>query len=159
MVYSNPTTAREKSRAVKGREIVDALADADEMHRQLEALGQHHQDAAARGAVELGHDQAGHAGDLAEDLDLAERVLPDRGVEHQQHGMRRGRLDLADHAHHLFQLAHQLGAVLQAAGGVDQHDVDALRLGGGDRVEGKARRVAAGRAAPSRWRRCARPRS
>ena len=114
------------------RQIVDALADADEMHRQAELGGDRHQDAAARGAVELGHDQSGDARDLAENLDLAERVLPDGRVEHQQHRVRRGRLDLAHDAHHFFQFAHQLGAVLQAAGGIDQDDIDALRLGGGD---------------------------
>ncbi len=48
------------------------------------------QDAAARGAVELGHHQPGDAGDLAEHLDLRQRVLADGGVEHQQHGVRRG---------------------------------------------------------------------
>ena len=99
------------------------------MHRQTEFGGDRDQNAAARGAVELGHHQAGDARGLAENLDLAERVLADRGVEHQQHRMRRGRLDLAHHAHDFFQLAHQLGAVLQAAGGIDQHDVDALCLG------------------------------
>src|SRR6056297_1881612 len=56
-------------------EIVDALADADIMHRQGELVGQRHEDAAARRAVELGHDEAGYAGGLAEDLDLRERVL------------------------------------------------------------------------------------
>ena len=62
--------------------------------------------------------------------------------------MRRGRLDLAHHAHHLFQFAHQLGAVLQTAGGIDQHHVDALRLGGGDRIEGEAGGVGARLRAP-----------
>ena len=53
--------------------------------------GDRHQDAAARGAVELGHDEAGDARDLAEHLDLRQRVLADRGVEHQQHRVRRRR--------------------------------------------------------------------
>src|ERR1700710_2878138 len=35
------------------RKVVDALADADEMHRQLVPFRQRHQDAAARGAVEF----------------------------------------------------------------------------------------------------------
>ena len=35
-------------------------------------------------------------------------------------------VDLLHHPHHLFQLAHQLGAVLQAAGGVDDHHVGAV---------------------------------
>src|SRR4051794_39549603 len=51
-------------------QIVNSLADADEMDRQFEFLGERNQDAAARGAVELGHDQSSNAGDLAEYLDL-----------------------------------------------------------------------------------------
>src|SRR6478735_7940325 len=41
------------------RQIVDAFADADEMHRQFEFLRERHQNAAARGAVELRHHEAG----------------------------------------------------------------------------------------------------
>src|SRR5882757_8251293 len=73
------------------REVVDALADADEMHRQFVLFRQRHQDAAARGAVELGHDQAGHARCTMKRLDLRQRVLSHRGIEHQQHSMRRRR--------------------------------------------------------------------
>ena len=57
-------------------------------------LGQRHQHAALGGAVELGHDDAGDADHLAEDLGLGVRVLPDRRVEHQQHRMRRRRVEL-----------------------------------------------------------------
>src|ERR1700753_900463 len=42
------------------REIVDPLANTDEMHRQFVFFGQRHQNAAARGAVELGHHQTGY---------------------------------------------------------------------------------------------------
>src|SRR3954469_24972939 len=44
------------------RQIIDALADTNEMHRKLVFFGQRHQNAAARGAVEFPHDKAGHAG-------------------------------------------------------------------------------------------------
>ena len=77
-------------------------ADADEMHRQAELGGNGDENAATRGAVELGHDKAGDAGDLAENLDLVERILADGGIEHQQNRVRRRRLDLAHHAHHFF---------------------------------------------------------
>src|SRR5450631_4049360 len=79
----------------EGAEILDALADADEMHGQPELGGDRHQNAAVRGAVELGHHQARDARDFAEDLDLIERVLADGRVEHQQNGVRRQRFDLA----------------------------------------------------------------
>src|SRR5579872_2968149 len=64
----------------EGREIVDPLADADEMHRQFVFLRQRHQDSAARGAIELCHDKAGDAGGAMKRLDLRERVLSHRGV-------------------------------------------------------------------------------
>src|SRR6185437_5525064 len=56
----------------EGREVIDAFADANVMHRQAESRGDRNQDAAARGAVELCHHQPRHTRDLAEDVDLAE---------------------------------------------------------------------------------------
>ena len=88
---------------------------------------QRHQNAAARGAVKLGHHQAGDAGGLQERLDLRQRVLADGGVEHQQHRMRRLGIDLLHDANDLLQLVHQLGLVLQPPGGVDQQHVDGRR--------------------------------
>ena len=52
-----------------------------------------------------------------------QRVLSGRRVEGQQHGMRRLRVVLPDHADDLLELGHQLGLVLQAAGGVDDEHV------------------------------------
>ena len=83
--------ARAKSPASKGFEIGRGFADADIMDRQLEFFGDGDENAAARGAVELGHHEAGDARDLAENLDLAHRVLADRRIEHEQHGVRRAR--------------------------------------------------------------------
>src|SRR5215471_15084089 len=68
---------------VERLEVIDALADADGIDGQFEALGDRDQDAAARRAVELGHDEARHSGDLPENLDLVERVLAGRGIEHE----------------------------------------------------------------------------
>src|SRR5882724_2295506 len=64
------------------REIVDAFADADEVHRQFEFLRQRHQNAAARGAVEFGHHQPRHPCRTMKRLDLRQRILSHRGVEH-----------------------------------------------------------------------------
>src|SRR6478752_8879836 len=96
------------------REIVDAFTDADEMHRQFEFLRQRDQDAAARGAVEFGHHQPRDASGTMKCLDLRQRILSHRGVEHQQHRMRRRGVDLLDDANDLFQLVHQFGLVLQS---------------------------------------------
>ena len=134
---SSPTTARAKSRAVNGARSSTPSPTPMIMYRQTEFVGDGNENPAARRAVELGHHQAGNARYLAENLHLAERILADRRIEHEQHRVRRGRLDLAHDAHHLLQFAHQFGAVLQTAGRIDEHNLNALRLGRGDRIERK----------------------
>src|SRR6185437_9431037 len=49
-------------------------------------------------AVELGHDKAGHARDLLEDLHLIDRVLPGGGVEHEHDAMWSGLIELFQNA-------------------------------------------------------------
>src|SRR4030081_3724158 len=72
-------------------------------------LRKRHQDAAARGAVELCHHEARDPCDTMKRLDLRQRILSHRGVEYQQHRMRRRRSDLLDDAHDFFELLHQFG--------------------------------------------------
>src|ERR1700753_3434689 len=67
------------------REIVDAFANADEMHRQFMFFRERDQNAAARGAVKLCHDKTGHAGGAVKCLNLRQCVLAHRRIEHQQH--------------------------------------------------------------------------
>src|ERR1700754_4301442 len=107
-------------------EIVDTLADTNEMPRQFVLLRQRHQDAAARGAVEFCHYETGYTCRTMKRLDLRQRILSHRGVQYQQHRMRRRCVDLLDDANHLFELVHQLGLVLQPAGSVDQQHVEFL---------------------------------
>src|SRR5580692_1854994 len=56
------------------REVIDALADADKVHRQFVFLRQRHQDAAARGAVQFCHHETADASGTMKCLDLRERV-------------------------------------------------------------------------------------
>ena len=106
-------------------------------------LGRRDQHAAARGAVELGHDQTGDARDFLEDIDLRERVLAVGGIEHQHHIMRRLGVEAAEHPADFRQLLHQLLLVLQAPGGVDNQRVDPGVGGLLDRVEHDRRRITA----------------
>src|ERR1700682_5016860 len=57
----------------KRREVVDALADTDEMHRQFVSFSKRHQDSAARSAIEFCHDEARHARCTMKRLDLRQR--------------------------------------------------------------------------------------
>src|SRR5512135_1737797 len=74
---------------VERLEILETLADADGVDGKLEALGDRDKDAAPRGTVELGHDEARDASDFLEDLHLIESILPGRGVEHEDDAVRR----------------------------------------------------------------------
>ncbi len=88
-------------------------------------------------AVELGHDEAGYPDHGAEGLGLGVRVLPGGGVEHEQHAVRRGGVELLDDADDLLQLGHQMGLVVQPPGGVDEEDVGGRLLGLRERVIGE----------------------
>ena len=85
------------------------------------------------------------------------RVLADRGVEHEQHGVRGFRVDLPHDADDLFELAHELGPVLQPAGRVHHHHVGVELARAGQRVEGKPGGVGALLALDEVGRRAARP--
>src|SRR5258707_11226589 len=146
----NPRNRLREIACGERREIVDAFTDADEVHRQFEFLRQRHQNAAARGAVEFCHDEPGDPSGTMKRFDLRQRILSHRGIEHQQHRMRRRGIDLLDDAHDLFQFVHQLGLVLQPAGGIDQQYVALLLSRGRQRREGKARRIRSLRARDDR---------
>src|SRR5208282_2174626 len=74
LLRQSQEAAREVARG-EGAQVVGTLADADRMHREAEALGEGDQHAAARSAVELGHDEAAHLDHGAEGLDLGVCVL------------------------------------------------------------------------------------
>src|SRR5215831_7178264 len=99
--WSVPSPSRFKSgdrtgKVARGerRQVVDAFSDADEVHGKRKFRRNGDEDAAARGAVKFGHDEAGDTSDLGKLLHLRQSVLPNRRVEHQQHAMRRRRIDL-----------------------------------------------------------------
>src|ERR1700682_5775988 len=69
----NPCNRLREIPCGEGCEIVDALADADEVYRQFVLFGQSHQDAAARGTVELCHHQARDPCGTTKRLDLRQR--------------------------------------------------------------------------------------
>jgi hypothetical protein len=95
----------------------------------------HHHSALGRGVV-FGQDHRIHAHRLLEGLGLPHGVLPGGGVDHQHLpvgglGLQPGPDDLVD----LAQLLHELGLVVQAPGGVGQHQVGSPGPGAGDGVE------------------------
>ena len=108
------------------------------MNRQCELVGQRHQDAAARRAVELGHHQARHIDQVFEYADLADGVLPGGGIEHQQDIVRCLRVDFLDDPNNLRQFGHKVGFVVQPSGGVDEQQVVAVALRSGEGVKGEA---------------------
>src|SRR5215211_851180 len=101
-----PSNRLGKVTRLEWREVIHAFADANEVNGQAMLLGDCDQNAAARAAVELGHGEPRDTGNAGKLLDLRQCVLADGGVEHQQHRVRRGRLELLQHPHDLFQFAH-----------------------------------------------------
>src|SRR5690606_5010487 len=108
------------------------------MNGKPEARRYGHEDAASCCTIELRHDQSGHPRPVPEYLDLGERILPGRCIEHQKNRVRRGGIQLAQHTHDLLELVHQALLVLQATRGIDQEHITArfpCRL---ERIEGEA---------------------
>ena len=106
-------------------EILQPLAAADKRDRHADDADHRQRRAAARIAVHLAQDDAGHADPPVELAGALDRVLPGHRVgDVQQVGRLHRRLDRLE-------LVHQLVVDVQAAGGVDDHDVEAavLRLG------------------------------
>jgi hypothetical protein len=114
------------------------------MHRHREFRGDGDKNTAARSAVELGHCQPGDTDSFLENLDLRQRILADRGIEHEEHGVRRLRVDLFGDTDDLVQFFHQFGAVLQPPCGIDKQNIGPALLRRHNRVEGKTGGVGAG---------------
>src|ERR1035437_2875677 len=87
---------------IERREIVHPFAEADQLDRDAQLALYLHDDAALRGSVELGEDDAGDVDHLGERTGLDEAVLAGGGVENEQHLGDWG--DLLDDPLHLAQL-------------------------------------------------------
>ena len=111
--------------SVERAQILQRLADPDQLDRDAQLARDRQRDAALGRAVELGQDDPVDRHRLGEELGLADAVLARRGVDRQQRLVRRVGHLLADHAADLGELVHQVVLVVQAPGGVDDHDVDA----------------------------------
>lgn len=85
------------------------------------------EDTAPRRAIQFCHNQARNTRNIAEYLHLVHGVLSRRRIQRLQHGMRRIRIELAEHPHDLFQLRHQFSLVLQTAGRIDDEHITFLR--------------------------------
>jgi len=118
-----PEQRIDERRGLEWGEIIRAFTKTDELDRNAQLLLHAEDDSALCGAVQFGQHRPGDVDDLGEHPRLRKPVLPDRGVEYQQHLVDRR----APH-HHPFDLAelvHQPGFGVQPAGGVDHDDVGA----------------------------------
>src|SRR6476620_1273535 len=70
---------------VEGRQVVGALAQADQLHRHAQLALDRDHDAALGRPVELGEHDAGDVDDLGEHPGLDQAVLPGGGVQDEQH--------------------------------------------------------------------------
>ena len=129
-------------------QVIDLLAHAHAQDRELEFLGHGHGDTALSRAVELSHDNTVQAQRLVKLERLVQTVLARRGVDHKHDRNRHGTGGhiggtLTGHIDHLGKLAHELGARVQTAGGIDEHQVAAALIGLVEHVIAHARRIGA----------------
>ncbi len=128
---------------IEGEDVFDFFADAGKADRKAEFVGDGDHDAAFGGAVELGKDDAGDTGGFGEEPGLLQTVLAGGGIDDEQGLVRRaGHLALG-RATHLVELFHEVGFRVEAAGGIDEHEVGLAGFGGGERVEKGGGRIAA----------------
>ena len=119
------------------------FADADVANRQLQLAGDRDRDAALGRAVELRQHDAVHAGDVHELARLAQAVLADRRVEHEQHFVRRARHLARGDAADLLELVHQVHLRVKPPCRIDENRIAPLRLARRDPVEHHGRRIGA----------------
>lgn len=119
---------------VKGLEVVDLLADADQLDGDAQGVLDVKDDAAFGGAVQFGQDQTGDIGCLVEGFSLRDSVLAGAGVQDQECFVWRFGNDFPGCADDLGQFLHEVGLGMLAAGRIDQHDVYVFGQGGPDAV-------------------------
>eukprot|EP00955_Chlamydomonas_euryale_P011732 126195-Chlamydomonas_euryale.AAC.6 len=109
---------------VERLKVVDALAHAHKLDGDAELVDDRHDGAAARRAVELGHDDASERNGLVELARLVEHVEPRSAVKYEQHLVRLARRALPDGLVHRLQLLHERVRGVQPAGSVHDDKVD-----------------------------------
>ena len=83
-------------------------------------------------------DQAGDTDRLMELTGLGQRVLPDRGVQHEEHFVRRTRTFLRDDSGDLAEFVHEIRFRVQPAGRIDQDHIHLPSFRGGNPIEATA---------------------
>src|SRR2546423_13159946 len=111
---------------VERPEVLECLADPDQLHRYPELSGDCQRDAALGRPVELGQHDSRHRHRLVEHARLAHPVLPGGGVDRQQRLVRGAGKLLVDDTRDLAQLGHPLVPGVPAPGGLDDHDIRSL---------------------------------
>jgi hypothetical protein len=140
----SPNSGRHEPGRLEAFDILGRFAQSDELHRQVQLVLDRENEPRLGRAVELGDEQRGDVDRLLEVPGLLDRVLPRRGIEHQQHLVWRAVDALGDHIPDLRQLAHQVLLRVQSSGRIDDQHIDAARLGRFARVIRDRRRVGAG---------------
>src|SRR5206468_4406828 len=128
---------------VERAQILERLADADQLHWQAELVRDRDRDAALGAPVELREGDARHADGVLEEARLLDGVLTRGRVDHEQRLVRCSFGARRDHAANLGELFHEIRLRVQPAGGVDDDDVAAVPARAVDRVVRDRRGIAA----------------
>ncbi len=122
-------------------EVLGALPDTDEQHRDAEFLLDRDDGASLGRAVELGQDYARHRQFLGKGLGLTQGILPRVRVEDQPCLEGYPLHPVPKDPEYLAQLLHQVDLRVHPPRRIDDHDVDSLCLRRLDRVERDKLRV------------------
>src|SRR5690348_8223615 len=129
---------------VKGNQIVDLFAGADKANRQAQLARNGDDDAAFRGAIELGENNPRNAHGRGEFAGLRQAVLSRGRVENEENIVWRAGDHFGRSALHFFEFGHQIGFRVQATSGVHDDDIGRARLGGGHGIVNHGSGVGAG---------------
>src|SRR5262245_61329857 len=94
--------------SVERAQVLEPLANSDQLDWELELGGDRERDAALRCPIELREDDPGQVNRLGERARLAQAVLPGGGIDYDQRLVRRALEALRRHPAHLRQLGHQV---------------------------------------------------
>ncbi len=121
--------------AVEGPQVVDAFAYPDEANRDIQFIGDPHDDAPFRRPVELGQDDTRHPDLFVEHLGLHDGVLSRCCVEDEKDFMGRAGQFASHDPLHLLQFFHEVGLGVEPTRRIDEHDVRFAIEGDLDGVE------------------------
>jgi hypothetical protein len=131
-----PEQSCDKRLGIEVLEVIGSFSYTDEAQGELQFFCNGDDNPPSCSPIELRQSKSCNSSGLVKLASLSQRVLPNRGIQDQQHFMWCTGQFLADHPFDLPQLVHQIGLGVQATRRVDEDHVHHPGFGCNDTVEG-----------------------